>query len=158
MNMIDPNLSKRNIETTTSYDFASQEYKISFSWLNSVYPKNYSIKQICSLISSTVFSKDFSYVINTIIPDNRTNPPRMTLPRRAWVRLNLFRIGVGRLRSCLHKQGTAPSTACERGVEEQTVEHVVLHCPIHRPPHGFNSLMVLDDEAIDWLLSTWPKI
>jgi len=31
MNMIDPNLSKRNIETTTSYDFASQEYKISFS-------------------------------------------------------------------------------------------------------------------------------
>jgi len=76
MNMIDPNLSKRNIETTTSYDFASQEYKISFSWLNSVYPKNYSIKQICSLIeASTVFSKDFSYLINTIIPDNRTNPP-----------------------------------------------------------------------------------
>jgi len=36
--------------------------------------------------------------------------------------------------------------------------HVVLQCPMHRPPHGLHRLMVLDDEAIDWLLNTCPKI
>jgi len=41
----------------------------------------------------------------------------------------------------------APSAACECGAEEQTVDHVVLHCPIHRPPHGVHGLKVLDDET-----------
>jgi len=45
---------------------------------------------------------------------------------RAWVRLN-------RLRTCLCKWGMASSAACEYGAE-QTVDHVVLHCPIHRLP------------------------
>jgi len=52
----------------------------------------------------------------------------------------------------------ASSAACECGAEEQTVDHVVLQCPIHRPPHGLHSLMVLDDETIEWLLSTCPEI
>jgi len=37
----------------------------------------------------------------------------------------------------------------------QTVDHVVLQCPIHRPPHG---LTVVDDETIEWLFNTCPKI
>jgi len=41
--------------------------------------------------------------------------------------------------------------------EEQTVNHVVLHCPIHRPPHGLHGLTVLDDETIEWLLNTCPR-
>jgi len=41
--------------------------------------------------------------------------------------------GVGRFRSCLYKWGMASSAACECGAE-QTVDHVVLHCPMHRPP------------------------
>jgi len=81
----------------------------------------------------------------------------MTLPRRAWVRLNRLRTGVGRFRSCLYKWGMASSAACECGAE-QTVEHVIVHCPIHRPPHGLHGLTVLDDETTEWLLITCPDV
>ena len=80
----------------------------------------------------------------------------MTLPRRAWIRLNRLRTGVGRFR--LHKWGMASSAACVCGAEEQTVDHVVLQCPIHRPPRGLHGLMVLDDETTEWLLNTCPEI
>ena len=70
---------------------------------------------------------------------HRYRPPGMTLPKRAWVRLNRLRTGVGRFRSCLYKWGMASSAACECGAEEQTVDHVVLQCPIHRPPHGLQA-------------------
>jgi len=50
------------------------------------------------------------------------------------------------------------SAACECGTEEQTINHVVLQCPIHRPPHGMHGLTLLDDESIEWLLNTWPEI
>jgi len=52
----------------------------------------------------------------------------------------------------------APSVACESDAEEQTVEHVVLQCPIHRPLHGLQGLIVLDDDTIKWLLNTCPEI
>jgi len=51
----------------------------------------------------------------------------------------------------------ASSATCECGAE-QTVDHVVLHCPIHRPPHGLHGLTVLDDETTEWLLNTCPEI
>ena len=90
-------------------------------------------------------------------PRHRHPPPGMTLPRRAWVRLNRLRIGVGRFPSCLYKWGMVSSAACECGAEKQTVDHVVvLHCPIHRPPHGLHGLTVLDDETIEWLLNICP--
>jgi len=82
----------------------------------------------------------------------------MTLPRRAWVWLNRLCTGVGRFRSCLYKWGMDSSAACECGAEEQTVDHVVLQCPIHRPPHGLHDLTVLDDETTEWLLNTCPEI
>ena len=95
--------------------------------------------------------------LRTVIPDTGTYPPGMTLPRKAWVRRNRLRTGVGRFHSCLYKWGMASSAACECGAE-QTVDHVVLHCPIHRPPHGLHGLTVLDDETIEWLLNTCPDI
>jgi len=52
----------------------------------------------------------------------------------------------------------ASSAACECGAEEQTVDHVVLQCPIHRPPHGLHGLTVLDDETTEWLLNTCPEL
>jgi len=79
--------------------------------------------------------------------------PGMTIPRRACVRLNRLRTGVGRFRSCLYKWGMASSAACECGAE-QTVDHVVLQYPIHRPPHGLHGLTALDDKTIEWLLNT----
>ena len=87
-------------------------------------------------------------ILRILIPDTGTHPPGITLPRRAWVRLNSLRTGVGRFRSCLYKWVMASSAACECGAE-QTVDHVVLHCPIHRPPHGLHGLTVLDDETTE---------
>ena len=82
-------------------------------------------------------------------PQHRHQPRGNALARRAWVRLNYFRTGVGRFRSCLCKWGMASAAACECGAEEQTVDHVVLQCPIHRPQHGLHGLMVLDDETME---------
>jgi len=83
--------------------------------------------------------------------------PGMTLPRTAWVRLNRLRTSVGRFRSCLYKWSMSSSAACECGAEEQTVDHVVLQCPTHRPPCGLHGLTVLDDETIEWLLNICPR-
>jgi len=55
-------------------------------------------------------------------PRHRHSPTGMTLPTRAWVRLNRLRTGVGRFRSCLYKWGMASSAACKCGAEEQTVD------------------------------------
>jgi len=44
------------------------------------------------------------------------------------------------------------------GAEEQTVDHVVLQCPIDRPPHGLHGLTVLDDETTEWLLNICLEI
>jgi len=96
--------------------------------------------------------------LRILIPDTGTHPPGMTLPRRACVQLNRLRTDVGRFRSCLYKWGMTSSAACECGKEEQTVHHVVLQCPIHRPPHGLHGLTVLDDETTKWLLNTCPEI
>ena len=52
--------------------------------------------------------------------------------------------------------GYGPSAVCECGAGEQTVDHVVLQCPIHRPPHRLHGLTVLDDETIEWLLKACP--
>jgi len=48
--------------------------------------------------------------------------------------------------------------ACECRAEGQTVDQVVLHCPIQRLPYGALGLTILDDETIEWLLNTCPKI
>jgi len=82
----------------------------------------------------------------------------MTLSRRAWVRLNRLRTGVGRFPSGLYKWGMASSAACECGAEEETVDHVVLQCQIHQPPHGKHGLTVLNDKTTEWLLNTCPEI
>jgi len=89
---------------------------------------------------------------------HRHPPLGMTLPRRAWVRLNRLRTGVGGFRSCLYKWGMASSAVCECGAEEQTVDHVVLQCPTHRPPNGLYGMKVLDHETFAWLLNTCPEI
>ena len=45
----------------------------------------------------------------------------------------------------------------ECDAEKQTINHVLLQCPIHRPFHGLHGLTVLDDETTEWLLNTCPK-
>ena len=52
----------------------------------------------------------------------------------------------------------AHSEACECGAEAQTVDHAILHCQIHRQPHGMHGLTLLDDETIVWMLNTCAEI
>ena len=80
----------------------------------------------------------------------------MGLPRAAWVKLNRLRTGVGRFHSSMHKWGLAPSPNCKCGASEQTADHVLTACPIHRPPHGAQGLTVLDDETRCWLNTSLP--
>jgi len=93
-----------------------------------------------------------------LIGDTGNHPPRMTLLRRAWVRLKRLRTGVGCFGSFLYKWDMAPSAACECGAEEQTVDRVVLQRPIHRPLYGLHDLTILDDDTTEWLLNTCPEI
>ena len=51
----------------------------------------------------------------------------------------------------------ASPTACECGAEEQTVDHVDLQYPIHRPPHGLQRLTVLDDEKLNGCSTLAPR-
>ena len=49
------------------------------------------------------------------------------------------------------QKGLAPSPNCEYGASEQTADHILTACPIHRAPHGARGLTVLDDETRCWL-------
>ena len=74
--------------------------------------------------------------LRAFVSGTGTRPVGMGLPRAAWVRLNRLRTGVGRFHSSMHKWGLAPSPNCECGASEQTADHVLTACPIHRAPHG----------------------
>ena len=67
-------------------------------------------------------------------------PVEMSLLRAPWVKLNRLRIGVGQFHSCMRKWGLAPSPNCERGASEQTANHVLIACHMHRAPHGTQGL------------------
>ena len=87
-----------------------------------------------------------------------TMPIGMGLPRAAWVKLNRLSTGVGRFHSSMHKRGLAPLLNCECGASEQTADHVLTACLIHRAPHGARGLTVLDDETRSWLNNTTTSI
>ena len=89
--------------------------------------------------------------LHTFVPETSVRPVGMGLPRAAWVRLNRLRTDIGRFYSSMHKWGLAPLPNCECGVSEQTADHVLTACPIHRAPHGARGLTVLDDETRCWL-------
>ena len=69
----------------------------------------------------------------------------MGLSQAAWVKLNCLWTGVGQFHLSMHKWGLAPSPNCECGASEQTADHVLTACPIHRAPHGAQGLTVLDE-------------
>ena len=85
-------------------------------------------------------------------------PVGMGLPRAAWVKLNRLRSGVGQFYSSMHKWGLAPSPNCKCGASEQTADHVLTACPIHRALNGARGLTVLDDETRSWLNNTTSSI
>jgi len=88
---------------------------------------------------------------------HRYMPPGMTLPTRAWVRLNRLRTGVGRFRSCLHKWGMAPSAACECGAWWGRTNRQPCRPPMSNPSTSQRTARP-DDETTEWLLKTCPEI
>ena len=78
------------------------------------------------------------------VPRTGARPVGMGLPQAALVKLNRLRTSVGRFHSSMHKWGLVPSPNCECGASEQTADHVLTACPIHRAPHGARGLKVLD--------------
>ena len=96
--------------------------------------------------------------LRVFVPRTGAKPVGMSLPRAAWVKLNRLRTGVGGFHSSMHKWGLAPSPNCECGTSEQTADHVLTACPIHRAPHGARGLTVLDDETRCWLNNTTASI
>ena len=96
--------------------------------------------------------------LHAFVPETGARPVGMGLPGATWVKLNRLRTGVGRFHSSMHKWGLAPSPNCECGTSEQTADHVLIACPIHRAPHGVRGLTVLDDETRCWLNNTTASI
>ena len=92
----------------------------------------------------------------SFVPQTGPRPVEMCLPRAAWVKLNRLRTGIGRFHSSMHKWGLVPSPNCECGASQQTADHVLIACPIHRAPHGARGLTVLDDETRCWLNTPLP--
>ena len=89
--------------------------------------------------------------LRAFVLETGARPVGMGLPRAAWVKLNRLQTGVGRFHLSMHKWNFAPSPNCECGASEQTADHVLTACPIHRAPHGARGLTVLDDETRCWL-------
>ena len=96
--------------------------------------------------------------LRVFVPETGARPVGMDLLRAAWVKLNRLRTDDGRFHSSMHKWGLAPSPNCECGAFEQTADHVLTACSIHRAPHGPRGLTVLDDETRCCLNNTTANI
>ena len=99
-----------------------------------------------------------AFRLRAFVPETGARPVGMGLPRASWVKLNRLRTGVGRFHSSMHKWGIAPLPNCECGASEQTADHVLTACFIHRAPHGAQGLRLLDDETRCWLNDTTASI
>ena len=107
---------------------------------------------------STEYS-ECSSNLRAFIPRTSTRPMGMGLPCRSlWVRLNRLRAGVGCFQSFMHKWGLAPTSNCECGAAEQTAEHIILTCRVHRAPTGIRGLTVLDVDTRCWLSTITASI
>ena len=89
--------------------------------------------------------------LHDFVPWTGARPVGMGLPRAAWVKLNCLQTGVGQFDSSMYKWGLAPSPNCECGAPEQTADHILTACTLHRASHGTRGLTVLDDETRCWL-------
>ena len=106
---------------------------------------------------STEYS-ECSSDLRAFISRTSTRPMGMGLPRSSWVWLNRLRAGAGCFQSFMHKWGLAPTSNCECGAVEQTAEHIILTCPVHRVPTGIRRLTVLDVDTRCWLSTITARI
>ena len=72
-----------------------------------------------------------------------------------WIKFNRLRTGVWLFGLSMHKWSLASSAKCKCGASQQTVDHIILTCSIHRAPRG---ITILDDKTRYWLNSITASI
>lgn len=87
-----------------------------------------------------------------LIQDPTAKQPGFALNRKEWVALNRFRTGHGRCKFFLNKWGIEDDSFCECG-EEQTMNHIVNDCTIHKYNRGIKGLHNLRRGSVEWLQS-----
>ena len=80
--------------------------------------------------------------------------PGQDLPRRQWTTYNRIRTGVGRFGEAMKRWGLKSTSECECGAPNQSVQHIMDDCTMHRPPNGERGLTDLDEDTRIWLAST----
>ena len=73
--------------------------------------------------------------VHRYVSDPGEGVKREDLSRKQWTTLNRLRTGVGRYKASMKKWGLADSAACECGEPEQTADHTINSCPLHRSWH-----------------------
>ena len=84
--------------------------------------------------------------------------PGQDLPRRQWTTYNRTRTGVGRFGEAMKRWGLKSTSECECGAPNQSVQHIMDDCTMHRPPNGERGLTDLDEGTSTWLASTSLEI
>ena len=125
--------------------------------LHNLYELGIRAAQWTNLTWETKYSKSMSALIG-YIPRISTRSIGMSLARTAWVKLKRLRTGVGRFGSSMHKCSLASSAKCECDASEQTAEHIILTCLIHRASRGTMGLTVLHDETRCWAAGLTPSL
>ena len=73
-----------------------------------------------------------SSILRVFISRSSTRLLGMDFPKTSRVWLNCLRTGVGRFHLSKYKWGLAPLSNCKCGATEQTADHVISSCSIHR--------------------------
>ena len=68
------------------------------------------------------------------------------------------RTGVGRFGEAMKRWGLKSTSECECGAPNQSVQHIMDDCTMHRPPNGERGLTDLDEDTRTWLASTSLEI
>ena len=92
--------------------------------------------------------------LHRFIPEPEVTITGKDLPRKAWVKLNRLRTGVGRFGSTLHRWGMRDTASFECGADAQTPDHLIMDCSQYRSPNGIDVLIQLDRQTRDWLMNS----
>ncbi|XP_063535881.1 uncharacterized protein LOC134745694 [Cydia strobilella] len=81
----------------------------------------------------------------------RVPPAGFEEPRRVWSALNRLRTGVGNCGHHWYKWGWSSSSACSCGHPDQTINHIILECPLTKYTGDVDDFKILSDEAVAYL-------
>ena len=101
--------------------------------LHNLFELGFRAAQWTNLTWGIEYSKSIS-ALSVYVPRVSTRAIGISLTRTAWVKLNRLRTSVGPFGSSMHKWGLTSLAKSECGASEQTADHNILTCAIHRTP------------------------